>query len=328
MQLPPLPRLNDRHKLGQLLRGPTELDNWVIPGMLMCGPYPGAFEDRRNTQLLRRVLSKGVDTFVCLQEELDLEVPEEVWRSGVALRPYFYDAQKLTKKDLKWVQLPMTDGNVAPDSETAQLVVLMAEHMKAGRVLYLHCFGGHGRTGVICCLLLSYLYRISAAEAMKRVQAYHDCRIEPQGAKSPQTVVQREQVKRMVQDLLNCEAPEVQIKREDACRERAPIDIDASKRGCMLPSKKSPQASSCPTLGGLLDDGDMPPRQRPIKLKTSIHDHAMPDYLSLPNVLPKIISAKTKREMMLQQKAAAAALKRKSLAKSTSDVFDNLVAAW
>mmetsp|Transcript_106588 Transcript_106588/g.188745 ORF Transcript_106588/g.188745 Transcript_106588/m.188745 type:complete len:325 (-) Transcript_106588:113-1087(-) len=324
MQLPPLPRLNDRHKLGQLLRGPTELDNWVIPGMLLCGPYPGAFEDRKNNQLLRRVLSKGVDTFVCLQEELDIEVPEEVWRSGIALRPYFYDAQKLAKKDLKWVQLPMADGNVAPDSETAQLVVLMAEHMKAGRVLYLHCFGGHGRTGVICCLLLSYLYRISAAEAMKRVQAYHDCRIDHQGAKSPQTVVQREQVKRQTQELLRCQAPEVEIMRE---QERTPVGSDVSKRGCMMPSKKSPQASSCPTLGGL-DEGDMPQRQRPIKLKTSIHDHAMPDYLTLPNVLPKVISAKTKREMIMQQKANAAALKRKSLAKSTSEVLDNLVAAW
>mmetsp|Transcript_127462 Transcript_127462/g.354849 ORF Transcript_127462/g.354849 Transcript_127462/m.354849 type:complete len:229 (-) Transcript_127462:246-932(-) len=214
MQLPPLPQLHDQHKLGQILRGPTESSNWVIPGMLMCGSYPGALEDRRNDQFLKRILSKGVDTFVCLQDELDNDIPEDVWRSGMGLRPYFSDAQKLTRKELKWVQLPIVDGHIAPDEVTAELVVLLAEDMRAGRIIYLHCLGGHGRTGVICCIMLSYLYRITAVEAMKRIQAYHDCRMDPQGAKSPQTVLQRDQVKRQVHQLLKFQAPEVQIKQD------------------------------------------------------------------------------------------------------------------
>eukprot|EP00440_Ansanella_granifera_P057637 gb/GFBE01062486.1/.p1 GENE.gb/GFBE01062486.1/~~gb/GFBE01062486.1/.p1 ORF type:complete len:320 (+),score=67.88 gb/GFBE01062486.1/:1-960(+) len=312
MQLPPLPRLDDQHKLGQLLRGPTEYSNWVIPGRLMCGAYPGAFEDKKNDQNLKKILAKGVDTFYCMQDELDNDVPEEVWRSGIGYRPYFADAERLSRKELRWVQLPIPDGLVAPDDVTAELVVLLAEDIKAGRVVYLHCLGGHGRAAVICCLLLSYLYRITSAETLKRVQAYHDCRIDPQGAKSPQTVVQREQVRRQVQALLNCEAPEVDIQKE-----LPRVVIDAGKRGSMMPDKKSSQSASAPTLA-TPTGSDSSEKHRSLRLKASVHQNAMPEYLQLQNAPTGAFSAKSRRDAMLRQKAMAAALRRKAFAKSES----------
>jgi len=198
MQIPALPSITDKHKLGKLMRGPSEGSNWVIPGLLMCGPYPGALDDKNNDIFLKRILAKGIDTFVCLQEEYQEDVPEDVWRNNVGLRPYFPDAQRLSKKDLKWIHLPIVDGQTAPDDVTAELVVLIASRILAGNVTYVHCFGGHGRAGVMCCLVLAYLYRISSADAMRRIQAYHDCRVDPQGVKSPTTVAQRDQVKRQV----------------------------------------------------------------------------------------------------------------------------------
>lgn len=312
MHLPPLPRIEDREKLGQMFRGPTESSNWVIPGMLMCGPYPGALEDRRNDLFLKRLLSKGVDTFVCLQEELDNGIPEPVWRSGVGLRPYFFDAEGLSKKTLRWVQLPIPDGVVAPDDVTADLVHLMAEDLKAGRVIYLHCFGGHGRAGVLCCLMLSYLYRLTAAETMKRVQAYHDCRMDSQRAKSPQTVVQRDQVKRLVQAILNSEPPEVRIT-QDQIR----VEVDASRRGGMMPPKKLSRSASCPSIEAA----------NASTLKPQLaYDHAMPDYLALPNV-PSGRSAQYRRDEIMRQKSEAAAARRKPSSKSTSvaeDLFSEL----
>eukprot|EP00931_Biecheleriopsis_adriatica_P055901 TRINITY_DN33137_c0_g1_i1.p1 TRINITY_DN33137_c0_g1~~TRINITY_DN33137_c0_g1_i1.p1 ORF type:complete len:341 (-),score=72.98 TRINITY_DN33137_c0_g1_i1:311-1291(-) len=313
MELPPLPRLDD--KLGQCMRGPTEWSNWIIPGMLLCGPYPGALEDRRNDQRLKHILGKGVDTFVCLQDELDASIPEDAWRAGMGLRPYYFDAERLSKKQLQWVQLPIPDGFVAPDDVTAELVVLIAELLLSGRIVYLHCYGGHGRTGVFACLVLSYLYRISATEALKRVQAYHDCRIDPQGAKSPQTVVQREQVKRQVEAMLKSEAPDVTVKSSKLVNA---LDMDAAKRHSMKPMKKN---LSCPELKAApktpaSDDSGTPTmtRQRQLSLKDSVHAAAMPEYLALPS-MPGA-SAKRRREMALKQKAAAAALRRAQFRKS------------
>lgn len=306
VQIPALPTLHDKHKLGKLMRGPTEGSNWVIPGMLMCGPYPGALDDKNNDMFLKRILAKGIDTFVCLQEEYHEDIPEDVWRSGQGLRPYFTDAQRLSNKELKWVHLPIVDGTIAPDDLTAELVVLIVTRIISGHVIYLHCFGGHGRAGVMSCLILSYLYRISAAEAMKRTQAYHDCRVEPQGVKSPTTVVQRDQVKRQVQELLNCQPPEVEIKQEELS-----IDIDATKRGGMRPTKKLTHTASCPAINnGGSSNSSTPTRQRPVHIKISVQENAMPDFLSLPALRPGA-SAETKRLAMLRQKSMGVALRRK-----------------
>lgn len=68
----------------------------------------------------------------------------------------------------------------------------------AGERLYVHCWGGHGRTGTLVALLLSQLYSLTADEALRYTQAFHDARRFPQGVRSPQTAVQRAQVKRVI----------------------------------------------------------------------------------------------------------------------------------
>jgi hypothetical protein len=37
----------------------------------------------------------GINVFVCLQKEVDLNTPERLWRSGEPLRPYFHDLRNL-----------------------------------------------------------------------------------------------------------------------------------------------------------------------------------------------------------------------------------------
>ena len=56
-------------------------------------------------------------------------------------------------------------------------------------------WGGHGRTGTLVALLLSSLYGVNAHVALEYTQALHDCRGNPQGVRSPQTRIQRDQVR-------------------------------------------------------------------------------------------------------------------------------------
>lgn len=209
MLLPPLPALDV--KLSALVRGPTEYTNWVIPGILMAGCFPGALDDARHGEMLRLLLSRGIDTFVCLQQEFRPDITEARWRAGRGLRPYLPEAVLLSNKELLWRHVPIPDGLIAPDDVTLRAVKELLEDLASGRVLYVHCWGGHGRTGVFCCLLLVGLYRISASEALRRVQRYHDCRQDPQDARSPQSVVQREQVRRLAPRLLETQV-EVQVE--------------------------------------------------------------------------------------------------------------------
>ena len=200
--LPPLVpmTLSRTHNQCVFVRGPTPFSNWVIPGVLMAGAYPAMLDDRQNDQNLKHFLKSGVniDTFVCLQAEVDPNIPEKAWRACKGLRPYFRDVERLSKLPMKWIHLAITDGDITDDGIMETLIEELLSDICKGRVLYIHCWGGHGRTGVVACLILARLYNLSAEDALRRVQWYHDCRVEPQGAKSPQTLVQRRQVKRLM----------------------------------------------------------------------------------------------------------------------------------
>jgi hypothetical protein len=49
--------------------GPTTESNWVIPGRLLVGAFPGVADDDQNTALIWSILSQGVTVFACLQVE-------------------------------------------------------------------------------------------------------------------------------------------------------------------------------------------------------------------------------------------------------------------
>jgi len=55
-----------------------------------------------------------------------------------------------------------------------------------------------GRTGTLVAALLGRLYGLDFVDALHHTQIYHDSRIYPQGVRSPQTPVQRAQVRRLL----------------------------------------------------------------------------------------------------------------------------------
>lgn len=69
------------------------------------------------------------------QAEVDINVPEHLWRAGQGLRPYVRDAQRLlsragatrnariTQHKLDFLHLAIVDGSVAPDTALVALAV-------------------------------------------------------------------------------------------------------------------------------------------------------------------------------------------------------------
>jgi len=180
--------------------GPTDESNWVIPEILLVGAYPSSLDDEENFQILSSLLNLKVTTFVCLQQEYVHEgVTEIMWRRGDYLRPYFKDAVEIAKQlgmdsaKLSLVHFPIEDCGVADDDRLGALARHLERLLRGGEVMYLHCWGGHGRTGMVVCLLLHLLYNLDAEQAMKRCQFLHDLRKIPVPVGSPQTEQQRQQ---------------------------------------------------------------------------------------------------------------------------------------
>ena len=179
------------------MRGPLPTSNWVVPGLLLCGAEPDGAAALRLVML-------GIRVFVCLQSELPSDRP----------LPYRARAERgSTSADgpLEFVHEPIPDGTTFREEALQGLVERVAAAAWAGRPVYVHCRGGHGRTGVVVACVLGELYpALTAAEVLGRVQAYHDARANPCGTLllrplSPQTAAQRRQAEaRLARRPANC----------------------------------------------------------------------------------------------------------------------------
>jgi ADP-ribosylglycohydrolase len=111
---------------------------WVLPGKLLCGEYPGASNAEAARARLQRLLAAGVNSFVDLTQAG--EVP-----SYAALLPVGTD----------YLRMPITDhGLPATPAAMTEILAYLAQSLRAGRIVYLHCRAGIGRTATVAgCLL-------------------------------------------------------------------------------------------------------------------------------------------------------------------------------
>jgi protein-tyrosine phosphatase len=125
----------------------------------------------------------------------------------VGCRPYIKDAQRIlseahetrnpriTQQKIDFLHLPIIDGSVTTDTAMHRLAEDCCARVLKGEKLYVHCWGGHGRTGTLIAVMLGRLYGMPQTESLRYCQIFHDSRTYPQGVRSPQTPVQRAQVR-------------------------------------------------------------------------------------------------------------------------------------
>jgi protein-tyrosine phosphatase len=193
--------------------GPTPESNWVVKGKLIAGAFPGFTEDDKNVESLTQILNSGVSLFACLQKEYDNEIPEEFWKKNKGLRPYFKDVEKMIANKEEYTNLEtniekaifihekIRDCDIADDDTTIKLAKKLVKAIYDGEVVYLHCWGGHGRTGVIVCIMLHLMYKLTSHESLLLCQKLHNMRLFDLGVSSPQTFQQRIQVIRIITKL-------------------------------------------------------------------------------------------------------------------------------
>src|SRR5215813_6498203 len=111
---------------------------WVLPGRLLGGEYPGGPTPELTRERLSRLLDAGIDCF------LDLTQPQELTS---------YDASLPIEVD--YLRCPLVDhGTPANPDEMTEIIQCLRSALREGRVIYLHCRAGIGRTGMVAgCLL-------------------------------------------------------------------------------------------------------------------------------------------------------------------------------
>eukprot|EP01095_Lingulamoeba_sp_RSL-Kostka_P008626 TRINITY_DN2919_c4_g1_i1.p1 TRINITY_DN2919_c4_g1~~TRINITY_DN2919_c4_g1_i1.p1 ORF type:complete len:243 (-),score=69.06 TRINITY_DN2919_c4_g1_i1:98-826(-) len=203
--------------------GPTPYSNWLIPKKVLVGGYPGIDGRKIKTReeqlrMLNDILSLGIDHFVCLQAEIDETCKNVIHENdyygnfNLSLGEfigYLDDIENIVemnnicdengqKKDIKWTHFSIKDGKVREDQDVIELIDSLKEEVLENKKLYIHCAGGHGRTGTIAGCLIGALYDYSPEEVLKRVSLYHKQRSKRVYKGSPTKVNQIDQVKRIV----------------------------------------------------------------------------------------------------------------------------------
>ena len=129
---------------------PTSSSYWVVPGRLLAGAYPGDLDPEAHEAKVQVLIDAGIRTFVNLMEE------DETNYAGEPFAPY----QDLTRQlcpDANCCRHAIRDLS-APTSEGMTAILdTLDESMTGGKPVYVHCWGGVGRTGtVIGCWLLRH----------------------------------------------------------------------------------------------------------------------------------------------------------------------------
>jgi hypothetical protein len=148
---------------------------WVAAGRLLAGDFPGATARSDAVRRLRRLRWCGVT------ELIDLTLEHECRRAHYL---------ELLEDGVRHRRFAIEDCSVPAPARMDEILAAIDGSISAGRVVYLHCAGGIGRTGtVVGCWLVRH--GMSGAEAIDHIA---ERRIDTpnQWLRSPATEEQRE----------------------------------------------------------------------------------------------------------------------------------------
>lgn len=165
---------------------------WLPGGRVLAGEYPGHWVAQSARERIGRLLDAGIRSFLDLTEEGDpLEPYEEHLHAEAADRGV----------TAVYVRLSVRDMDVPPREQMSRILDHIDAELAAGRKVYLHCWGGIGRTGtaVGCHLVRSGQSGVEALATIAELWRGVSEQKRRDFPESPQTRAQREFVNAWVE---------------------------------------------------------------------------------------------------------------------------------
>jgi hypothetical protein len=120
---------------------------WVIPGRLLAGEYPGKpFSPEITRARLDAFLQAGFDTFINLTCEDEIED----YAAMLGEQAGYFTAK------VECLRFPIDDFGLPTQQKMTDILAAIDLALQGDHRIYLHCYGGIGRTGTtVGCYLAS-----------------------------------------------------------------------------------------------------------------------------------------------------------------------------
>ena len=162
--------------------------NYVLPNLIIGG-LP---RNKQDYLLLRK---KGFNIFVNLME------PKECKKGKKAPKWDYRDNKddKDDKDDIEYINFPIKDLETLDDYKMLNFSNFLVDKIKNQEKIYIHCFGGHGRSGILVGIILHLLYpEWSYEDILTKLKLDHQKRKYKPYMIIPQTTMQFNQLYRII----------------------------------------------------------------------------------------------------------------------------------
>jgi protein-tyrosine phosphatase len=165
---------------------PRPIDDcyWIIPGIFLAGEYPRVKRSKQKSEKkIQDLLLAGVTCFIDLTEPRD------------DMEPYAQMVMQFSGAKVQTKRYPIRDISIPySDEQTTQILDAIDAVIAAQGTVYLHCWGGVGRTGTIAgCWLARHGYPGDAA--LEKLHELWDHCPKSGHRESPETYAQEEYVR-------------------------------------------------------------------------------------------------------------------------------------
>lgn len=119
---------------------------WVVPGRFLAGCVPVTHHPDNTRRHLENLLALGIRTFVSLVEA------DECNFEGVPIPGYEEEVRALAEQQglhIEYHQPAYRDGTVPAPDHMERILDIIDAALERRAPVFLHCWGGRGRTGTV-----------------------------------------------------------------------------------------------------------------------------------------------------------------------------------
>jgi len=164
---------------------------WIESGRVLGGRYPSGGNFGVATDPLQSLVEAGITDFLSLQEA------DELGRGGIPFPDYAVKLHSIADQlgvNAKFKRFPIVDAGVPTVPQMTDILEAIQTTIDGGGRVYVHCWGGHGRTATVAgCWLIDH--GMTAAEALGAITKARSSDDYLAEKRSPETNAQVEFVK-------------------------------------------------------------------------------------------------------------------------------------